>query len=76
MQPVSAVPTVDKAARRRRDVSYYHPKYSAPEKEFSQVLQEVSEEKFPDAPMHCHTVTYGRDRRLRTFLYHSGEYRY
>lgn len=42
---------------------------------FAQILESAVDEQ-TKAPAHCHTVTYGNDRRLHTFLYQSREYQY
>lgn len=42
---------------------------------FSQILEEKEEEQKTGA-MDCHTVTYGKDCRIRNFQYQTGEYRY
>lgn len=41
---------------------------------FAQILEEKEEEQ--KAAMNCHTVTYGRDCRIRTFQYQPIEYHF
>ncbi len=71
---VSAVETTKKASR---DGGGSPGGYSGNGKSthsFSRILEaEMNEHK---APTECHTVTYGNDRRLRTFLYQTREYQY
>ena len=75
VQSVLATATVDKV---KRDSDKSKDKASGRKREnslFSQVLEEKKEEQ-KAAAMNCHTVTYGRDCRIRNFQYQSGEYRY
>lgn len=71
---VEAVSSVDKVRRdadRARDFQSKSKQNSL----FSQILNQKTEDLQKDS-MECHTVTYGQDSKLRTFLYQSREYSY
>ena len=71
---VSAVGTAKKVSRDDRGFSGGHSGNGHSNHTFSKVLEaELNEKK---APAECHTVTYGSDLKLRTFLYQTREYQY
>ncbi|MBQ2935430.1 MAG: hypothetical protein IJD96_04240 [Lachnospiraceae bacterium] len=71
---VSAVETTKKASRDSKGSSGGYSGSGHSAHTFSKVLEaEMNEHK---APTECHTVTYGNDLRLRTFLYQTREYQY
>ena len=54
------------------------PREEASAKNFSETLKEARAQlanTANTAPAECHTVTYGRDRRLMHFIYRTREYR-
>lgn len=68
---VSSVDRVKRDANRTRDFSPRGRQSVL----FSQILEE-KEQELQRTPLECHTITYGQDSRLRTFLYRSREYGY
>lgn len=74
VQSVAAVSGVSKVRRDRRDISYPGTKERESNDNFAQVLEEAKKET-RNTSMNCHITTYGRDCRMRTFLYQPGEYR-
>lgn len=68
---VSSADRVKRDANRERDFT----PGSRQDARFSQILEE-KEQELQRASLECHTVTYGQDSRLRTFLYRSREYGY
>ena len=77
-----AVPGIGKIRREQkkyRDPSQEDaPREEASAKNFSETLKEARAQlanTANTAPAECHTVTYGRDRRLTHFVYRTREYR-
>ena len=77
-----AVPGVGKIRRERK--KYRDPSQEGSSqketsaKNFSEALKEARAQlanTANTAPAECHTITYGRDRRLTHFVYRTREYR-
>lgn len=75
VQSVAAVSGVGRIRREHRNTSYSGMKEKEANDNFAQVLEEAKKET-RNTSMNCHTTTYGRDCKMRTFLYQPGEYRY
>ena len=75
---VHSVMAISSAGKVKRDSSSSIDTRSDKEQSdhlFSQVLDEKIEEQ-KNAPLNCHTITYGHDSRLHTFQYQTREYHY
>ncbi len=70
---VVAVPSIGKIKRERRSPVYTGTMENSSNGTFAQVLERAKEET-KESPMNCITTTYGRDSRMRTFLYQPREY--
>lgn len=72
---VSAVPAGRKVGRDSHHSSGRDAGENPSDHLFAQILETAVDEQ-KKAPEHCHTITYGSDRRLHTFLYQAREYQY
>lgn len=74
---VHSVSAITHTKKVSRDDSSLSGGYTGSDKSthsFSKILEAEINEK--QAPAECHTVTYGNDLKLRTFLYQTREYQY
>ncbi|MGN0401895.1 MAG: hypothetical protein ACI4HQ_06490 [Acetatifactor sp.] len=70
---VTAVPPTD---REKRDHgSSRNSKKDFGEGLFAQILRDTAK-KTESKNLDCHTTTYGRDSKMRSFIYEGREYRY
>lgn len=75
VQSVAAVPSIGKVKRDHQNNSHSGTGGRNPGGGFAQILADAREET-QKASMDCHTTTYGRDRQIRTFIYHPVEYHF
>lgn len=75
VQSVAAVSGVGKIRREPRDSFYSGTKEKESIENFAQIFEEAKQET-RNTSIGCHTTTYGRDCKIRTFLYQPGKYRY
>ena len=75
VQSVLATTAIDKVKRDSAKANDSRTGKKSDTSLFAQILEEKEEEQKGMA-MDCHTITYGRDCRIRNFQYQSGEYHY
>jgi len=75
VQSVAAVPVAGKMKREHQNVSRFAGRNQNSSGSFSKVL-EKTEEEIRNVSLDCHTTTYGRDSKIRIFVYQPVEYRY
>ncbi len=74
---VMAVPVVKKVKKEPARAFVQVSKDDSSADSFAQALdQAVAEQTLPQAPTECYTVTYGRDSRLRRFIYQPRDYHF
>ncbi len=72
---VSAVSASTKVSRDSQNSSGNDSSGNPSDHRFAQIFATAVDEQ-KKAPEHCHTITYGSDRKLHTFLYQAREYQY
>ena len=75
---VQSVAAVSKTGKIKRDQQKTFDSESGNQSSngsFAKVLENAKREA-QNAPMDCHTTTYGRDSRIQTFFYQPREYRF
>lgn len=74
VQSVVSAPK-SKKTKREHNRSPYSQSGKQSDNLFHQILDNAIEEQ-EEAPVICHTTTYGQDSRMQTFHYQSREYHY
>ena len=72
---VVAVPKVDSVRRDQYNSSYSESKDQASNGTFAKVLEDVRKDK-QNTPMDCHTISYGKDSKLQSFVYQPRDYHF
>lgn len=72
---VSAVSTTRKVTRDSHNKTASNLSENKSDHTFSGILEEKVDEQKMSTP-NCHTVTYGNDMKIHTFLYQAREYHY